>query len=253
MHKRRSDQHQPAGPQHPGAMAGSHLLQAHAVDVPSAVPGPCWRTLRGWLDDMELVFEPNLHPEHGLMGYAVRLRNWLLGVGLSARSTGPVLTLSAVLCRGMDREGAALQAVDKANARLTLGQILYFPGPPAELSFFASTSFDLLDQATFGMLFDAMLQELNNVGFVAVMQVRGYHPTDYAAPWGDPMMAPIDDDSEEFHAEPLPVDAQEAARDRDAQDGAVAGDGDEAASVVPDAGTGAADDEGPQGAGDHGD
>jgi hypothetical protein len=202
---------------------------------------------------MDLEFEPNLHAEHGLMGYAVRMRNWLLGVGLSARSTGPVLTLSAVLCRGMDREGAALQAVDKANARLTLGQILYFPGPPAELSFFASTTLDLLDQPTFLCLFDAMLQELNNVGFAAVMQVRGYHPTDHAAPWGDPMFAPIDDDFEELPVEPAPVDPQAVADDRDAAAALAGTADDESPGPGADTSTPAADDEGPQGAGNHGD
>lgn len=167
-----------------------------AVTLTSPVPGACWRQLRGWLDDMDLEFEPNLHAQHGLLGYAVRLRTWLVGVGLSMRATGPVLTLTAVLCRGMDREQAALAAADRANAQLTLGQILYFPGPPAELSFFASTSLDLVDRATFDALFDATLQELNNVGFPAVMQVRGYHPTDFAAPWGDPMRATIDEAAE---------------------------------------------------------
>lgn len=186
--------------------------EALAIDVPSPVPGPFWRTLRGWLDESDLEFEPNLHTEHGLLGYAVRLRTWLIGVGLSMRTTGPALTLTAVLCRGMDREQVALAAVDRANAKLAIGQILYFTGPPAELSFFTSVSFDLVDRDIFTKLFAAMVQELNNVGFPAVMQVRGYHPTDHAAPWGDPMHAPFDDETEEL---PLPDDppCQETAGD----------------------------------------
>ncbi len=234
-------------------MTGSSQAVAHAIDVTSAVPGPCWRTLRGWLDDMELEFEPNLHPEHGLMGYAVRLRNWLLGIGLSARSTGPVLTLSAVLCRGMDREAAALHAVDKANARLAMGQILYFPGPPAELSFFASATFDLVDRETFTLMFDAMVQELNNVGFTAVMQVRGYHATDYAAPWGDPQMAPIDDDSEALHAADVPADLESASDDRPNEGKQADTERDETPAVDTDASTPGARNKGTRGAGERDD
>lgn len=234
-----------------GEMTG--ITQAQAIEVTSAVPGPCWRTLRGWLDDMELEFEPNLHAEHGLMGYAVRLRNWLVGIGLSARSTGPVLTLSAVLCRGMDRESAALQAVDKANARLTMGQILYFPGPPAELSFFASATFDLIDRETFTLMFDSMVQELNNVGFSAVMQVRGYHATDYAAPWGDPQMAPIDDDSEPLHRAEVPAELESAIDDRAAEDSRAADEGEPTPGVAADASTPGAPNKGTRGAGERDD
>lgn len=161
-------------------------LDAQAIDLVSPVPAECWRALRGWLERLGVDFEPNLHEEFGLTGYAVRLRNYLLGIGLGARSTGPALTLTAVLCRGMDRPQVALAAVDRANGQVRLGQVLFFPGPPAELSFFASWSFDLLDEPTFALLFDAVLAELIDVGFPAVMAVRGYHPTDQAAPWADP-------------------------------------------------------------------
>ncbi|MSP91623.1 MAG: hypothetical protein EXR79_07445 [Myxococcales bacterium] len=160
--------------------------EAQAIDLVSPVPAECWRALRGWLDRLGVDYEPNLHDELGLTGYAVRLRNYLLGIGLGVRSTGPALTLTAVLCRGMDRPQVALAAVDRANGQVRLGQVLFFPGPPAELSFFATWSFDLLDEATFALLFDAVLAELNDVGFPAVMAVRGYHPTDQAAPWADP-------------------------------------------------------------------
>ena len=171
-----------------------------AIDLPSPVPAACWRALRSWLEDLGVDFEPTLTQE-GLLGYSVRLRNALLGVGLGLRATGPVLSVSAVLCRGMDREQHALAAADRANGRLTLGQILYFPGPPAELSFFTSVPFDLLDCQSFALLFQSVLHELDNVGFPAVMQVRGYHPTDHAAPWGDPMLAPLDDDESDGPAD----------------------------------------------------
>jgi hypothetical protein len=164
-----------------------------ASELQSPVPGECWKTLRGWLDDLGVEFEPNLHAELGLTGYAVRLRNYLLGIGLGMRSTGPVLTITAVLCRGMDREHLALAAADRANGQLGIGQVLYFPGPPAELSFFGSWSFDLVDDAAFVLLFDAVLTELNNVGFPAVMAVRGYHPLDHAAPWGEEGEAAADE------------------------------------------------------------
>ena len=165
-----------------------------AIDVTSPVPSECWRALRAWLEAMDLEFEPNLHADVGLVGYSLRLRNYLVGISLTLRSTGPVLSVSAVLCRGMDREHAALGAVDRANRQLTLGQVLYLPGPPAELSFFAASSMDLLDGQVFPAFFDAILSELNGVGFPAVMAVRGYHPGDYAAPWGDePLLACLED------------------------------------------------------------
>lgn len=165
-----------------------------AIDVGSPVPSACWRALRAWLESMDLEFEPNLHADVGLVGYSLRLRNYLIGISLTLRSTGPVLSVSAVLCRGMDREHAALGAADRANRQLTLGQVLYLPGPPAELSFFAASSLDLLDRTTFPPFFDAILSELNSVGFPAVMAVRGYHPGDYAAPWGDePLLSCVED------------------------------------------------------------
>ncbi len=166
------------------------LRAAVAIDVASPVPSEHWRLLRSWLEDMDLDVEPNVNPDVGLIGYTLRLRNYLLGIGLALRATGPVVSISAVLCRGMDREQFALAAADRANRHLTLGQVLYLPGPPAELSFFAACSMDLLDRETFALLFDAVLGELNSVGFPAVMAVRGYHPGDYAAPWGDTPMAP---------------------------------------------------------------
>lgn len=171
-----------------------------AIDLPSPVPGACWRALRGWLDDLGIEFEPTVTQE-GLVGYSMRLRNALMGVGLSLRSTGPILSITAVLCRGMDREQHALAAADTANGRLGIGQLLYFPGPPAELTFYAAAPFDLLDRETFGLLFHSVLHELDNVGFAAVMQVRGYHPTDHSAPWGDPMLAPVDDEDAEATCE----------------------------------------------------
>lgn len=181
--------------------ANAPKLAAVAIDLPSPVPGACWRALRGWLEDLQVEFEPTVTNE-GLVGYAVRMRNALLGVGLGLRATGPVVSVTAVLCRGMDREQQALSAVDIANGRLTLGQLLYFPGPPAELTFYAAAPFDLLDRDTFALLFHSVLNELDNVGFAAVMQVRGYHPTDHSAPWGDPMLAPLDDDDADAPASP---------------------------------------------------
>jgi hypothetical protein len=169
-----------------------------AIDLSSPVSDACWRALRGWLEGLQLPFEPTLSDDVGLVGYSIALRNYLIGIGLNERATGPVLTLTAVLCRGMDRETAALGAVDRANRLLAVGQLLYVPGPPAELTFHAAVAFDLLDGESFALLFEAMLGELNNVGFPAVMAVGGYHPTDYAAPWGDPMRAPIDDDPDDI-------------------------------------------------------
>jgi len=193
------------------------LGAAMAIDVSSPVPNESWRQLRAWLDAMDLDIEPNLNPDIGLVGYTLRLRNYLLGIGLSLRATGPVVSISAVLCRGMDRESAALAAADRANRHLTLGQVLYLPGPPAELSFFAACSMDLLDRDTFALLFDAVLGELNSVGFPAVMAVRGYHPGDYAAPWGDEPSAPRPIESAGCGADPARACADVPCGDREAR------------------------------------
>lgn len=175
-----------------------HDCACEAIDLSSPVSDACWRALRGWLQGLQLPFEPTLSEDAGLVGYSIALRNSLIGIGLTEHPNGPVLTLTAVLCRGMDRETAALGAVDRANRQLALGQLLYVPGPPAELTLHAAVALDLLDGESFALLFEAMLGELNNVGFPAVMAVGGYHPTDYAAPWGDPMRAPIDDDPDDI-------------------------------------------------------
>ncbi len=157
-------------------------LEIIETTIHSDVEGPYWRALRQWLLDMDVEFEPTINDE-SLLGYSIAMRNYALGVGLIDRHSGPALTLSAILCRGMDRPNLALETVNKANAQLSIGQMLLSPNSPPELSFFLSMPLDLLDGETFAALLTWVLQDLNEIGFSAVMAVGGYHPTDPFADW----------------------------------------------------------------------
>jgi len=157
-------------------------LEIIETTIHSDVVGVHWRALRQWLLDMDVEFEPTINDE-SLLGYSVAMRNYALGVGLIDRHSGPALTLSAILCRGMDRPNLALEAVNTANAQLSIGQMLLSPNSPPELSFFLSMPLDLLDGDTFAALLTWVLQDLNEIGFSAVMAVGGYHPTDPFADW----------------------------------------------------------------------
>jgi len=162
---------------------GQWPAQGQSIDVPTPAPGPHWRLLRGWLVDLGFDIEPNLHADHGLVGYSIRLRNALVGVGAVARPHGVHLAITAVLCRGMEREHLALLALDHANAALRIGQLLYYPGPPAELAFYASTPFALLNEAVFRDYLAAIFREVEETCFGAVGLVRGFHPADLSRLW----------------------------------------------------------------------
>ncbi len=154
-----------------------------AIDVPTPAPGDHWKQLRGWLAEFGFDVEPNLHPELGLVGYSVRSRNAVLGVGVVKRQLGFYLAITAVLCRGMERETHAMLALDRANATLRFGQLLYYPGPPAELAFYASVPWKLLDGQMFPGFLTAVFREIEESCFAAVALVKGYHPNDMTAFW----------------------------------------------------------------------
>lgn len=154
-----------------------------AIDVPTPAPGEHWRTLRRRLGDIGFEVEPNLHADLGLVGYSVRTRNAMVGVGIVRRQFGLHLAITAVLCRGMDREPMAMLALDQANACLRLGQLLYYPGPPAELAFYASTPWELLDDHVFAAYLGAVLREVEETCFPAVALVQGFHPSDMTQFW----------------------------------------------------------------------
>jgi hypothetical protein len=154
-----------------------------AREVPTPAPGPHWKVLRARLERLGLDFDPNLHDELGLVGYTLRLRNTQLGIGAVQRPSGLHLALTAVLCRGMEREGLAVAAIDRANRDLRMGQILFYPGPPPELSYYISVPWKLVDDALFTPLLAALLREIEDVGFAAVTLVRGVHPSDIPELW----------------------------------------------------------------------
>lgn len=162
---------------------GAWPADGQGREVPTPAPGPHWRVLRARLERLGLDFDPNLHDELGLVGYTLRLRNTQLGIGAVQRPSGLHLALTAVLCRGMEREGLAVAAIDRANRDLRLGQILFYPGPPAELSFYVSMPWQLVDDALFTPLLAALLREIEDVGFAAVSLVRGVHPSDLPELW----------------------------------------------------------------------
>ncbi len=164
---------------------GGWPAAGQAIDVPTPAPGPHWRLLRGWLEQLGFDIEPNLHPEHGLVGYSMRVRNAMVGIGTVQRPHGLHLAITAVLCRGMDREQLALLALDNANAALRIGQLLYYPGPPAELAFYASTPFSLLNEQVFHAYLQAIFREVEETCFAAVALVRGFHPADMAQFWDE--------------------------------------------------------------------
>lgn len=153
------------------------------LDVPTPAPGPHWRVLRARLERMGLDFDPNLHDELGLVGYTLRLRNAQLGIGAVHRASGLHLALTAVLCRGMEREGLVVAALDRANRDLRLGQMLFYPGPPPELTFYATAPWALVDDELFAPYLAAVLREVEDVGFAAVALVRGVHPSDIPELW----------------------------------------------------------------------
>ncbi len=154
-----------------------------AIDVPTPAPGEHWKQLRAWLGEFGFDVEPNLHAELGLVGYSVRSRNAVLGIGVVKRQLGFYLAITAVLCRGMERESHAMLALDRANAALRFGQLLYYPGPPAELAFYASVAWKLLDGNMFPTFLTAVFREIEESCFTAVTTVKGYHPTDMTAFW----------------------------------------------------------------------
>lgn len=154
-----------------------------AVDVPTPAPGEHWRILRARIAAMGMEPEPNLHPDHGLVGYSLRLRNASVGLGVVQRAHGLALAMTAVLCRGMEREQLALAAIDRANRHLRLGQILYYPGPPPELAFYLSLPWDMVSDALFPAIVRAARREIEQAGFPAVALVRGYHPADLEQLW----------------------------------------------------------------------
>ncbi|MBM4344619.1 MAG: hypothetical protein FJ100_14740 [Deltaproteobacteria bacterium] len=154
-----------------------------AIEVPTPAPGDHWRQLRRWLHEFGFEVDPNLHPELGLVGYSVRSRNAVLGVGVVKRQLSHFLAITAVLCRGMERETHAMLALDRANAALRFGQLLYYPGPPAELAFYASVPWQLLDAQMFPTFLTAVFREIEESCFHAVTLVKGYHPADMTAFW----------------------------------------------------------------------
>ncbi len=168
-----------------------------------------WRQLRGWLEDLSLSFEPDIRDDQGLVGYRLFGRTWQVAVGLSLRLGQPRLHVTVLLCHGMERPEAGLLAVDRCNARLGLGQLLFVPGPPPQLSFFAATPFQLLDQEGFGRWFEAIHRELNEVAFAAVDRVQGYHPLDF-----EPLPNEESQEEQEVAAEPR---QEPADSDRQAQ------------------------------------
>lgn len=163
-----------------------------AIDVPSPAPGPHWKVLRGWLTDFGFEVDPNLHAELGLVGYSLRVRNAMIGVGIVKRPFGLHLAVTAVLCRGMEREAVAMAALDQANASLRMGQLLYYPGPPAELAFYASTPWNLLNTEVFPAFLSAIFREVEETCFAAVAAVRGFHPADMTQFW-EQLEAMVDD------------------------------------------------------------
>ncbi len=162
---------------------GQWPADGQVLEVPTPAPGPHWRVLRTRLERMGLEFDPNLHDELGLVGYTLRLRNAQLGIGAVQRPSGLHLALTAVLCRGMEREGLAVAALDRANRDLRLGQMLFYPGPPAELTFYATAPWALVDDDLFAPYLAAVLREVEDVGFAAVTLVRGVHPSDIPELW----------------------------------------------------------------------
>lgn len=162
---------------------GQWPADGQELNVPTPAPGPHWRVLRARLERMGLDFDPNLHDELGLVGYTLRLRNAQLGIGAVQRPSGLHLALTAVLCRGMEREGLAVAALDRANRDLRMGQLLFYPGPPAELTFYATAPWLLVDDNLFAPYLAAILREVEDVGFAAVALVRGVHPSDIPELW----------------------------------------------------------------------
>jgi len=149
-----------------------------AIDVPSPAPTQAWVVLRQQLLAIGFDAEPNIHPEVGLVGYSLRVRNASVGVGVVQRGHGLQLAVTAVLCRGMDQPRLALAAIDRANRDLRLGQMLYYPGPPPELAFYLSLPWEHLRAGLLAATLTAVLSEIEQVGFPAVALVQGYHPGD---------------------------------------------------------------------------
>lgn len=167
----------------PTPWGGSWPEDGRAIDIPSPVAGAPWPALRATLMALGWQPEPNLHPDHGLIGYAVQARNALLSIGLGQRESGPSVIVSAVLCRGMERPAAALVAVDRANCLLRAGQLLFYPGPPAELAFYAALPWPSAGPDLVAAWLPAVLREAESAGHVAVSLVRGFHPADLTALW----------------------------------------------------------------------
>ncbi|MBI5609460.1 MAG: hypothetical protein HY902_11330 [Deltaproteobacteria bacterium] len=157
---------------------GDWPADGQAIDVPSPAPSAAWVALRQQLQAIGFEAEPNIHPEVGLVGYSLRVRNASVGVGVVQRGAGLQLAVTAVLCRGMDRARLALAAIDRANRDLRLGQMLFYPGPPPELAFYLSLPWEHLRGGLLAPTLTAVLREIEQVGFPAVALVQGYHPGD---------------------------------------------------------------------------
>lgn len=145
---------------------------AHSVDP------RLWRQVRQWLLDAGWDPDPQIGPDEQFLGYALRLRHLQLGFTLSQRTGTPSAVVSAVLCRGMDRPELGLAAADAANRELRFGQLMFLPGPPPELHFYASWPLDLLDGPLLGAVLRQVVRELEETGFGAVVAVQGMHPAD---------------------------------------------------------------------------
>jgi len=137
-----------------------------------------WRQVRQWLLDAGWDPDPQISPDEQFLGYALRLRHLQLGFTLSQRTGTPSAVVSAVLCRGMDRPELGLAAADAANRELRFGQLMFLPGPPPELHFYASWPLDLLDGPLLGAVLRQVVRELEETGFGAVIAVQGMHPAD---------------------------------------------------------------------------
>jgi hypothetical protein len=202
----------------PAAEAAAVAPASQVIEhrIRHAVADLHWQELRRWLVAGGWDPDPQLSDDDQFLGYALRLRNCQLGVSLSQRTGTPSLVLSAVLCRGMERPDMGLMATDMANRDLSFGQLMLLPGPPPELHFYATFPLDLLDAALLERVLHAVGRELDDVGFAAVMAVRGLHPFDY---WHlfedleqqlDGLTAPVDGDADPAESGPDPAAGTDA-------------------------------------------
>lgn len=185
-----------------------------------------WRQVRQWLLDAGWEPDPQIGPDEQFLGYALRTRHLQMGFTLSQRTGTPSAVVSTVLCRGMERPDLGLVAADTANRELRFGQMMFLPGPPAELHLYTSWPLDLLDGPLLGKVLQQVVREVEETGFAAVAAVQGLHPadiwqfldelveslpdadraTDGAEPAADPNAAADPAKSDAPPAEPTPQD-----------------------------------------------